>query len=206
MSHYMRWYQGKAPFIIPRCDDEYPFTCPKSKRTAAEYNRGHFTHTAVIVPNVVSGGYLVEQALGAEEYSKMVVGDYVWLILVPPMHHVYDVFAYNDILSSLPRSSFLSFAGISLSLVTAEFKEPNTNGNCAMFGSETNHGTLVFPQGNDAKQQFLRVGTNITTNPETWLGVGFKIESLPADGYLADIMGKLAIGCHTLDYQSQDFQ
>ena len=206
MAHFMRWYQGKAPFVIPRCDDKHPFTCPKSRRTAAEYNRGHFTHTAVIVPNVTFGGYLVQPAKGADDYRDMKVGDYVWLALVPPLHHVSDVFAYNDILLSLPRSSFSSFGGISLSLVTAEFKEADANGNCAMQGSETNHGTLVFPETADAKQQFLRAGTDITTNPDTWLGVGFKIEALPANGNLSNIMGKIAIGCHSVDYQSQDFQ
>lgn len=201
-QHFMRWYQGTKPI----CDNEHSFTCPKSRRTAAEYNRGHFTHTAVIAPNVATGGYIVELAHGAEVYREMKVGDYLWLVLVPPMHHIFDVFAYNDILLGLPTSSFSSFSGISLSLVTAEFKEADVNGNCKMRSAETNYGTLVFPDEKDAKQQFLRAGTDITTNPETWVGVGFKIEALPANRTLADIRGKIAIGCHTLDYQSQDFQ
>lgn len=205
MAHYMRWYQGEAPFEIPKCDDKHPFTCPKSRRTAAEYNRGHFTHTAVIVPNGTDGQY-IEPTLDSEVFAEAKVGDYIWLVLVPPMHHINDVFAYNDTLLSLPGSSFDTFAGISLSLVTAEFKEKDKNGNCTMQGSDTNHGTLAFPKGPNAKQQFLRTAVDITNDPETWTGVGFKVEALPAKLTMADIMGKIAIGCHTVDYQSQDFQ
>lgn len=206
MAHFMRWYQGKAPYVIPKCDDKFPFTCPKSRLTAAEYNRGHFTHTAVIVPNMARSGYLVEQTYGAEEYEDMKIGDYVWLVLVPPMHHVSDVFAYNGLSMGLPGSSYSTFGGITLSLVTAKFKEAKDDGTCSMEGTETNHGSLAFPESTEAKQQFLRAGTDITNNTETWLGVGFKIEALPAKRTLADIMGKIAIGCHSVDYQSQDFQ
>lgn len=205
MAHYMRWYQGEAPFEIPKCDDKFPFTCPKSKRTAAEYNRGHFTHTAVIVPNSTDGQY-IEPTLDSEVFADAKVGDYIWLVLVPPMHHISDVFAYNDTLLSLAGSSFTTFGGISLSLVTAEFKEKDADGNCQMQGGETNHGTLVFPEGENPKKQFLRKGVDITTDTETYIGVGFKVEALPAKSTIADIMGKIAIGAHTVDYQSQDFQ
>ena len=205
MAHFMRWYQGEAPFEIPKCDDKFPFTCPKSKRTAAEYNRGHFTHTAVIVPNSTDGQY-VEPTLDSEVFAEAKVGDYIWCVLVPPMHHISDVFAYNDTLLSLHGSSFTTFGGISLSLVTAEFKEKDKDGNCQMQGAETNHGTLVFPEGNDAKKQFLRKGVDITTDTETYVGIGFKIDALPAKRTIADIMGKIAMGGHTVDYQSQDFQ
>lgn len=205
MAHYMRWYQGEAPFEIPKCDDKFPFTCPKSKRTAAEYNRGHFTHTAVIVPNSTDGQY-IEPTLDSEVFADAKVGDYIWLVLVPPMHHISDVFAYNDTLLSLPGSSFTTFGGISLSLVTAEFKEKDADGNCQMQGGETNHGTLAFPEGKNPKKQFLRAGVDITTDTETYIGIGFKVEALPAKRTIADIMGKIAIGGHTVDYQSQDFQ
>ena len=205
MAHYMRWYQGEAPFEIPKCDDKFPFTCPKSKRVAAEYNRGHFTLTGVIVPNVTDGLY-VEPAYDAEVFAEAKVGDYIWLTLVPPMHHISDVFAYNDLLISLPGSSFTTFGGISLSLVTAEFKEKDADGNCQMQGGETNHGTLAFPEGENPKKQFLRAGIYLTTDTETYIGIGFKVEALPAKRTIADIMGKIAIGGHTVDYQSQDFQ
>lgn len=205
MAHFMKWFQGKAPYEIVKCDDKYPHTCPQSKRTAAEYNRGHFTHTAVIVPNVTDGLY-IEPAYDAETFGEVKVGDYIWLVLVPPMHHISDVFAYNDTLISLPGSSFTTFGGISLSLVTAEFKEKDADGNCQMRGSETNHGTLVFPEGENPKKQFLRKGVDITTDTETYIGIGFKVDALPAKRTIADIMGKIAIGGHTVDYQSQDFQ
>lgn len=204
-KHYMRWYQGEAPFEIPKCDDKYTFTCPKSKRTAAEYNRGHFTHTAIIAPNGTDGQYL-ERTLDSEVFGEAKVGDYLWLVLVPPMHHISDVFAYNDTLLSLANSSFSTFGGISLSVVTAQFKEKDKNGDCKMAGGEVNHGTLVFPDTKDAKKQFLRAGVDITNDPETWTGVGFKIDALPNKRTIADIMGKIAVGAHTLDYQSQDFQ
>lgn len=205
MAHYMRWYQGRAPFEIPKCDDKFAFTCPKSKRTAAEYNRGHFTHTAVITPNSVDGQY-IEPTFDSELFAEVKQGDYIWLVLVPPMHHISDVFAYNDTLMSLPGSSFTTFGGITLSLVTAEFKEADKDGNCQMQGSETNHGTLAFAEGADAKKQFLRKGVDITTDTETYIGVGFKVDALPAKRTIADVMGKIAIGAHTMDYQSQDFQ
>lgn len=205
MAHYMRWYQGDIPYEIPKCDDKHPFTCPKSKRTAAEYNRGHFTHTAIIAPNSTDGQY-VERTLDSDLFEEVKVGDYVWLVLVPPMHHISDVFAYNDTLLSLPRSNLTSFGGISLALVTAQFKGKDDNGDCLMQGSETNHGTLAFPEGENPKKQFLRVGVDITNDPETYVGIGFKVEALPAKRTIADIMGKIAIGGHTVDYQSQDFQ
>ena len=205
MAHFMKWYQGKAPYEIVKCDDKYPHTCPQSKRVAAEYNRGHFTLTGVIVPNVTDGLY-VEPAYDAEVFAEAKVGDYIWLTLVPPMHHISDVFAYNDLLISLPGSSFTTFGGISLSLVTAEFKEKDADGNCQMQGGENNHGILVFPEGTNTKQQFLRASVDFTTNTETYIGVGFKVEALPAKSTIADIMGKLALGVHAVDYQSQDFQ
>lgn len=205
MAHFMKWYQGKASYEILKCDDKYSHTCPQSKQTAAEYNRGHFTHTGVIVPNVTDGLY-IEPAYDAEVFADAKVGDYIWLVLVPPMHHVSDVFAYNDLLISLPGSSFTTFGGISLSLVTAEFKEKDKDGNCEMAGTETNHGTLVFPEGEDPKKQFLRVGVDITTDIETYVGIGVKVEALPTKRTIADIMGKIAVGGHTVNYQSQDFQ
>ena len=205
MAHFMKWYQGKAPYEIVKCDDKYPHTCPQSKRVAAEYNRGHFTLTGVIVPNVTDGLY-VEPAYGAEVFAEAKVGDYIWLTLVPPMHHISDVFAYNDLLISLPNSSFTTFGGISLSLVTAEFKEKDADGNCEMQGGENNHGILVFPEGTNPKKQFLRASVDFTTDTETYIGVGFKVEALPAKSTIADIMGKLALGVHAVDYQSQDFQ
>lgn len=205
VEHYMRWYQGEAPFEIAKCDDKFPFTCPKSMRTAAEYNRGHFTHTAVIVPNSTDGQY-IEPTMDSEMFAKAKVGDYIWLVLVPPMHHISDVFAYNDTLLSLPGSSFTSFGGFSLSLVTQQFKAGGKNGDCKAEGKETNHGTLVFPDGNAAKKQFLRKGVDITTDAETWVGIGVKVEKLATNRTLADIMGKIAVGGHTVDYQSQDFQ
>lgn len=205
MAHFMQWYQGKAPYEIVKCDDKYPHTCPQSKRVAAEYNRGHFTLTGVIVPNVTDGLY-VEPAYGAEVFAEAKVGDYIWLVLVPPMHHISDVFAYNDLLISLPGSSFTTFGGISLSLVTAEFKEKDADGNCQMQSGDNYCGTLVFPEGENPKKQFLYTGVNITTDPETYIGVGFKIEALPAKSTIADIMGKIALGVHVVDCQSQDFQ
>lgn len=205
MAHFMKWYQGKAPYEIVKCDDKYPHTCPQSKRVAAEYNRGHFTLTGVIVPNVTDGLY-VEPAYGAEVFAEAKVGDYIWLTLVPPMHHISDVFAYNDLLISLPGSSFTTFGGISLSLVTAEFKEKDADGNCQMQGGEYNHGILVFPEGTNPKKQFLRASVDFTTDTETYIGIGFKVEALPAKSTIADIMGKLALGAHVVDYQSQDFQ
>ena len=205
MAHFMKWYQGKAPYEIVKCDDKYPHTCPQSKRVAAEYTRGHFTLTGVLVPHVTDGRY-VEPAYDAEVFAEAKVGDYIWLTLVPPMHHVSDVFAYNDLLISLPGSSFTTFGGISLSLVTAEFKEKDADGNCQMQGGENNHGILVFPEGTNPKKQFLRASVDFTTDTETYIGVGFKVEALPAKSTIADIMGKLALGVHAVDYQSQDFQ
>lgn len=204
MAHYMHWYQGKAPFEVIKCDDKYPHTCPQARRTAAEYNRGHFTHTGVICPNGTDGQY-VEPVVGTDYLRGLKVGDYIWLVLVPPMHHISDVFAYNDLLISVPGSSYSTFSGIALSLVTGQFKEADKNGDCKM-SRETSHGSIRFPDVADAKQQFLRVGVDITTDPETWVGVGVKIEALPPKRTLADILGKIAVGVHSVDYQSQDFQ
>lgn len=203
MAHIQMWVQGEQTLLNLECGELYKFTCPKSKRTAIEYDRGYFTHTNVLSPiqNFHNRG---KESQVWRMLNDAKVGDYLWLVLVPPMHKVIDVFAYNDALMT-EISSLSSFAGIKLSLVSGKFKAPDAAKNCAVDG-EVVHGALTFPEHtaqNPAKIQFLSVDATIVNDPETWTGVGIKVDALPRDGALAGITGRLVVGAHTLDYEGQ---
>lgn len=203
MAHIQMWVQGEQSLVSLDCGEIYKFSCPKSKRTAIEYDRGYFTHTAVLSPNQV-----YDQRGQESQVWRMLqeakVGDYLWLVLVPPMHKIDDVFAYNDTLM-MENSSLASFGGISVSLVTGKFKAPDADKNCPMAGEES-HGTLAFPEhtvATPAKAQFLSKDVTMVNDLETWTGVGLKIDALPKDGALANITGRLVVGAHTRDYEGQ---
>ena len=202
MAHLMRWHQGAAEFRIPNCDGKPTFKCPESRQVAAEYLRGFFTLTNVLNPNIEYDNLGYETWL-FKDLKEAKVGDYLWLVLVPPKHHMMDVFAFNEA-TFTEASNLATFAGITLTLVTGEFKEADKEGKCEM-QNEATHGTLAFPDGADAKPQFLRAAVDITNDVETWTGVGFKIDALPNNGTLADFIGKIAIGTHVLDYDAQTF-
>lgn len=202
MAHIKMWYQGKSQYEVLECDGKPSFTCPKSRRIAAEYRRGYHTLTNVLNPNVEYDNLGYETWLN-KELAEVVVGDTLWLVLVPPMHHIDDVFTYNET-TFTEMSSLASMGGITLSLVTGKFKEADKDGNCEM-SEEENHGSLVMPATADAKQQFLRGATDITNDPETWTGVGIKVDALPNGKTLADIVGKIVVGCHAIDYDAQTF-
>lgn len=202
MAQHIMWFQGAAEFRIPNCDGKPTFKCPESKRTAAEYMRGYFTLTNVMNPNVEYDNLGYETWL-YKHLSEVKVGDYLWLVLVPPKHHVYDVFAFNET-TLTEASSLASMADISLDLVTGQFKAADAEGKCDMT-NEATYGTLAFPAGVDAKEQFLRAAVDVTNDVETWTGVGFKVSALPNNRTLADIIGRIAIGAHVLDYEAQVF-
>lgn len=202
MAHKSLWFQGKTPFVVPKCDGKIPRTCPKSTRIAAEYNRGYFTLTNVINPNIFGYDYGVETPL-KKELAEAKVGDYLWLILVPPKHHITDVFTYNEV-TQTPQSSLQTMGDITLTLVTGKFKEVDENGDC-MVTEEIDHGVLAMPSGEKVKAQFVRNGVDITNDTETWTGVGLKIEALPVGKTLADIVGKIVVGAHVQDYEAQTF-
>ena len=130
MAHKQMWYQGQAEYKVPKCDGKPSFTCPKSKRIAVEYNRGYFTLTNVINPNIFYDNLGVEGWL-YKELKETAVGDYLWLVLVPPKHHMTDVFLYNET-TLTEHSSLVSMGGISLTLVTGEFTEADADGKCEM--------------------------------------------------------------------------
>lgn len=200
-QHKSIWFQGKTAYVVPKCDGKIPQTAPKSMHIAAEYGRGYHTLTNVITPNVRYDDYGAESAL-KKELRELVVGDYLWFALVPPKHYVLDVFAYNDVIEA-EHSSLETMAGIKLELVTGKFKTADTNGDYPMT-DEQSHGNLIFPEGPDAKQQFARSDVNAFNGIDTWVGVGVKINALPSGKTLADIVGKIAVGVHALDYHSQD--
>lgn len=202
MAHTSLWFQGTTPFVVPKCDGKIPQTHPQSKRIAREYNRGYFTLTNVLNPNIFYDDYGAELPL-KEMLRDVKVGDYLWLVLVPPKHHINDVFTYNET-TYTEHSSLQTMGGITLSLVTGKFKATKGDEDRVMAG-EVNHGTLVMPATKDAKEQFLRVATDITNDPETWTGVGIKVDALPKGKSLADIVGKIVVGCHTIDYDAQTF-
>lgn len=202
MAHKSIWYQGVTPYVVPKCDGKIPQTCPQSKRVAGEYARGFYTLTNVVNPNIFYDDYGVELPI-KKELRELGVGDILWFILVPPKHKLIDVFAYNET-TYTEHSSLQTFAGISLSLVTGTFTGVDENGDCPMT-NETNHGTLVFPDSDDATEQFLVADVNTVNGISTYTGVGLKIDALPDGVTLADIVGKLAVGGHVLDYDAQTF-
>lgn len=202
MAHKLMWFQGKLPFVVPACEDRSLETSPASKRTAKEYNRGYFTLTNVLNPNIHYDD------LGIETRQKRLLKDVVkddtlWLALVPPKHHITDVFAYNEE-TFTEHSSLETFGGITVTLVSADFKAADKDGNSQM-GEVKEHGTVAFPASNDAKEQFLRKATDITNGIDTWHGIGIRIDALPTNKSLADIVGKLVVGCHCIDYDAQTF-
>lgn len=202
MAHISLWFQGSIPVMALNCDGSMPQTCPKSQRIAAEYNRGYYTLTNVINPNIHLDDAGIETPL-KRMLAGAKVGDYIWFALVPPKHHILDVFAYNEVTETF-NSSLQSMGGITLSLVTAKFKPADANGDCE-FLDEVIHGELAMPDTPDAEEQFLRVATDITNPPRRWTGVGVRIDALPAGKTLADIVGKIAVGAHAMDYDSQTF-
>lgn len=202
MAHLKMWYQGAGEYKVPKCDGKPDFVCPQSRRVAAEYLRGYFTLTNVLNPNLEVDNLGYETWL-FKELETVAVGDYLWMVLVPPKHHVQDVFTYNEA-TMTELSSLTTMAGITLTLVTGKFKEADAAGNCEMT-DEVEHGSLVMPAGADAKEQFLRAATDITNDPETWTGVGVRVDALPSGKTLADIIGKIVVGAHVLDYDAQTF-
>lgn len=206
MTHKQMWFQGDKQNLCVDCGEGYQFTCPKAKRTADEYVRGFYTHTGVINPNTEYDNYSNETPQ-FKAMKDVKVGDYVWLVCVPPKHRVLDVFAYNDT-TLVEHSRLDSFAGIELELVTGTFHAADAGGNCAML-EETNIGKLTFPQStttDPAKRQFVWKALEVMNDLETWYGVGFKVVALPHEGALADIVGKIGIGAHTLACEAQTFQ
>lgn len=202
MAHHKLWYQGTSPYEPLKCDGKPSFTCPESRRIASEYGRDYYTLTNVINPNIFYDSLGVETWL-AKELRDVKVGDTLWMVLVPPKHRIVDVFLYNEE-TTTEHSSLQSMGGISLSLITASFTEADDNGDCEMT-NETNHGTIVMPNTDDAEEQFLAVASSEVTNPKTWMGVGIKVEALPNDRTLADIVGKIVVGTHTLGFDAQTF-
>lgn len=201
-EHKHLWYQGsKAVNLLP-CTGKPDFGCPESKRIAAEYYRGTFNLTRALQPNIEYDNLGAESWLYRELQSAK-VGDYLWLLLVPPMHHVNKVFAYNEC-TFIEESSYASMGGITLSLVTGEFKAANENGECEL-DNESSRATLAMAEGADAKQVFVHEKVDFTTDTETWFGVGFKVDVLPREGALADIRGKIAIGALGHDFDAQTF-
>ena len=202
MAHKSLWFQGKTPYVVPKCDGKIPQTCPTSTRIAHEYTRGFFTLTNVLNPNIFYDDYGVETPL-KKELEEVVVGDYLWLTLVPPKHHVIDVFAYNEV-TTTNTSSLLTMGGITLALVTGTFKKADANGDCGV-SNIANFGSLIMPATADAKEQFLRDAVGVTNDGETWLGVGVRVDALPAGKSLANIIGKIVVGAHVMDYDAQTF-
>lgn len=201
MAHKSIWFQGRKPFVVPKCDGKIPQTAPLSKTIAAEYQRGFRTFTNVIVPNIKYDDYGAETAL-KKELRDVKVGDYLWFVLVPPTHYVLDVFAYNDVVA-VEHSHLNTMAGIQLELVTGKFKKADENGDFPM-QEERSFGSLIMPDGDDPDKQFVRGEVNEFNGLDTWVGVGVKVNALPEGKTLADIVGKIAVGVHALDYQSQD--
>lgn len=203
MAHKSLWFQGRSPYVVPKCDGRMIPTCPKSERIAGEYNRGYFTLTNVLNPTYSYDDYGMETPL-KQELAEVKVGDYVWMLLVPPMHVITGYFAYND--TTYTEGSDLStMGGISLTLVSAKFSASDADGNCPIMEPETPHAGLVFPETPNPQKQVAYTYTTEVTPVGVWKGVGFKVDALPENKTLADIVGRIVIGCHVMDLDAQSF-
>lgn len=202
MTHKVFWFQGRAPYAPITCDGKSFKTRPKSKRIAHEYTRGYFTLTNVLNPNIFYDDYGVETPL-KKELADVKVDDYLWLVLVPPKHRVLDVFVYNEV-TTTEHSSLQSMGGFKLELVTGIFRAPTASGDYEV-SNEQNYGVLAMPEDSTAKEQFLVGDYNLVNGVDEWLGVGVKVNAMPDGRTLADIVGKIVVGAHALDYDAQTF-
>ena len=101
MADLILWNQGKLDFIVPKCSNDRPATCPMSKRVASEYGTGYFTLSNAICPYVTREKR--DQTL-ARPLQEIKADDYIWLLLVPPEHMVLDIFVKSELLR-IPQSS-----------------------------------------------------------------------------------------------------
>ena len=201
MANILMWHQGRREFKPLDCGGGPQFSCPESKRTAAEYNRGHYTLTNVLNPNWDNNYY------GRENWQQKLVedvkvGDVVWFLLVPPKHNTYDVAAFAE--ETLTDGSTLaSLAGLKADLVTAKFAEENENGLCEPTGL-ANQGAVNFPSGTDPDEIFVQKKIEVVTGPKEWLGVGLRINAFPTGKTsLEHIRAKIAVVAHVLGYDAQ---
>ena len=201
MANILMWHQGRREFSSPDCGGGPQFSCPESKRVAAEYNRGHYTLTNVLNPNWDNNYY------GRENWQQKLVedvkvGDVVWFLLAPPKHNVYDVAAFAE--ETLTDGSTLSsLAGLRADLVTAKFAEKNDNGLCEPTGL-TNQGAVNFPSGTNPDEIFVQKKVEIVNGPKEWLGIGLRINAMPTGKTdLSTIRAKIAVVAHVLGYDAQ---
>ena len=206
MANHIMYHQGKGhKFSLPECGGGPQFTCPTSKRVAAEYHRGFYTLTNVFNPHMDNNYYGREhwQQKMAEDIK---VGDVVWFVYVPPKHSLYDVAAYGE-KTLADASSLESLAGMELELltgsvnVTSGMKEDTVTCDPTDLAS---HGTLSFPSGTDPEEVAVQAKIEKFTAPKKGIVVGLKVNRMPTGKLtLQDIRSKLAVVAHVLSYDSQ---
>lgn len=202
MANIKMWHQGGGSYSPLPCGDKNIFTCPESKRIAAEYMRDFFFLTNVFYPTYDSfgnGSYYQQEIAG-----EVQTGDIIWFGLVPPMHHTMDIAGYAERTSAY-GSSLDSLGGFKGTLVTALFNKATDADNavCEPIDIKT-HGKLEFAAAPDVAQQFVRGEVNRTTTPTQWLGLGLRIDTMPkGETNLANITAKLVVGGHVLGYDAQ---
>lgn len=201
MANILMWHQGSRTTKAFDCGGGPQFSCPESKRVAAEYKRGFYTLTNVLNPNWDNNYY------GRENWQQKLVedvkvGDVVWFVLVPPKHNTYDVAAFAE--ETLTDGSTLaSLAGMRADLVTAKFSEAGNNNLCEPTNLTT-QGTVNFPAGTDPDEVFVQKKIEVVNSPKEWLGVGLRINAFPTGATsLENIRAKIAVVAHVLGYDAQ---
>lgn len=200
MANILMWHQGRRE-TRPLDVGGPQFSCPESKRIAAEYNRGHYTLTNVLNPKWDNNYY------GRENWQQKLVedvkvGDVIWFVLVPPKHNTYDVAAFAE--ETLADGSTLAtLAGMKSDLVTAKFAEEDDKGLCEPTGL-TVQGSVNFPSGKDPEEIFVQKKIEVVTSPKEWLGVGLRINAFPTGkNSLEHIRAKIAVVAHAIGYDAQ---
>lgn len=203
MADILMWHQGAGPeFKLPDCQGGPSFTCPQSKRIAAEYARDFYFLTNVLNPNwdnTFNGRHTWQNDLAADVKA----GDTIWFVLVPPKHTVYDIAAYAEA-TLTEASSLTSLAGMTADLVTAVFNKAAEDGTCEPVAAPTVQASLSFPAGAAPEEVFVTKKLEVTTTPVQWIGVGLKVTAMPTGSTtLEDIRSKIVVGAHVFGYDAQ---
>lgn len=208
-TNHIMYHQGRGKeFSLPNCGSGPEFTCPTSKRIAAEYHRSFFTLTNVLNPNW-DNAYYGRETWQQKFLDNVEVGDTIWFVYVPPKHNLYDVAAYAE-KTLADGSSLTSLAGMELELVTGDVEVTLGDKENVTSCDPTNvqsHGTLTFPAGTDPEEIFVQAKIEKLTTPKTGIVVGLKINKAPTDkDNLKDIRSKIAVVAHVLGYDAQTHQ
>lgn len=184
MANHILWFQGSGAGKVTPCLDGPVFTCPESKRIAAEYNQGHYKlsnvmNTGVHPYDFGNTGWL------ARKLNDVKAGDIVWLALVPPLHVVDDIFMHLHA-GQDEGSSLNTLAGAKFTLVASRFsgatdEQTDASNGCTMVGSLVEGGNVTITTQTEAAVYHDLRQDSVFLNLNEWYGVGIRVDTLPTN-------------------------